>query len=321
MGKDRQEGWGEEPPSPHTQLGRGLCSGPHPKLSGWTDRPSAWTLERNTSHLTIGPQLVRALCGVLGVLFPTCSKESRPSARATQQMRGRAWTLPQSGDLPRLDPSTVPCRRDQRSGQGLFQALWLVAGGTHISRLKAGSCGGQPGGAEHFGLARAEWEEVNSGSLFSALPVLQCGHCGQAHSHGDFCLGPATRIRRALGNVSEAFDAPRQPGPAPPPGGGAPPATHPVLPLLHLVLLAPARLLQERDLGGVLRELRGLHGASRSEFPALATEPICAGTASLASLTPPPSGHCPSPATSPAPPHRPRDSPKQITLQPRQKSL
>lgn len=42
------------PASPLTQLGRGLCSEPHPKLSGWTDRPSGWTLGRNTSHyLTI----------------------------------------------------------------------------------------------------------------------------------------------------------------------------------------------------------------------------------------------------------------------------
>ena len=64
--------------------------------------------------------------------------------------------------------------------------------------------------------------------------------------------------------------------------GGAPESstphwgTHPVLPLLDLVLLAPARLLQEGDLGGVLRELRSLRGGEAKVISGpLSTESIC----------------------------------------------
>lgn len=71
-------------------------------------------------------------------------------------------------------------------------------------------------------------------------------------------------------------------------GGGprVPPApawrthTHPVLPLLHLVLLAPPGLLQERDLGGVLGQLRGLAGRTKLRLPrGLWPEPSCRRTA------------------------------------------
>ena len=46
--------------------------------------------------------------------------------------------------------------------------------------------------------------------------------------------------------------------PRPAPLRGPPPRTHPELPLLHFILLAPPCLLQEGDLGSVLGELCGL---------------------------------------------------------------
>lgn len=84
------------------------------------------------------------------------------------------------------------------------------------------------------------------------------------------------------------------------------PRAHPELPLFHLVLLAPPRLLQEGYLGRVLGELRGLRKERKPRlFPERFQHATREGRVTYFGIwCPIPGQRCPSPAVSEAAPRR-----------------